>query len=60
MLPSIRVSLPLLLILWCGTSIWAFESPVMLIYPAMWIGVGVLFLVVSKLLGSGAVATDAD
>ncbi len=50
MLPSIRISLPVLLILWCVASIWAFKSPVMLLYPAMWIGVAVLFLLVTKVM----------
>ena len=48
MLPSIKVMLPLLFLLWCGGAYWAFQSPVMLIYPAMWAAVGVLFVVVTK------------
>ncbi len=50
MLPSIKISLPILLALWCIASVWAFKSPVMLLYPLMWIGVAGLFLVVTKYL----------
>lgn len=50
MLPSIKISLPILLVLWCVASVWAFKSPVMLLYPAMWLGVAALFFVVTKFI----------
>ncbi len=51
MLPSIKVSLPILLLLWGGLGLWAMEGPVMLAYPAMWCGVALVFLIVTKLFG---------
>lgn len=51
MLPDIKVSLPILFVLWCVAGYLVMEGPVLLIYPAMWLAVGVLFLVVSKLIG---------
>ena len=51
MLPDIKISLPILLVLWCLGGYWAMNGLVMLAYPAMWAGVAVLFLVVSKVLG---------
>lgn len=43
MLPDIRVSLPIILGLWCISAWFAFEGPVMFAYPAMWLVVGILF-----------------
>ncbi|TWT43249.1 hypothetical protein [Botrimarina hoheduenensis] len=57
MLPSIKISLPILFLLWCAAGFWKMGGPVMLAYPAMWLGVAVLFLVVTKLLG---VSSPAD
>lgn len=51
MLPSIKVSLPILFLLWVGLGIWAMQGPVMLAYPAMWLGVAIVFLVATKLFG---------
>lgn len=51
MLPDIKIALPILFLLWCGLGYWAMQGPVMLAYPAMWAGVAVLFLIVSKLAG---------
>lgn len=51
MLPSIKVSLPILFLLWCGLGIWAMQGPVMLAYPVMWLGVAIVFLIVTKLFG---------
>lgn len=58
MLPSIKVTLPLLIVLWCLGSLWAFGGPVLLAYPAMWIGVAALFYVVTKF--GGPAASDAS
>lgn len=52
MLPSIKISLPILFVLWCVVGFWKMEGPVMLAYPAMWLGVAALFYVTTKLLGS--------
>ena len=57
MLPDIKITLPLLILLWCAGAVWAFGSPVMLAYPAMWLAVGALFLVVSKIAGGAADAS---
>lgn len=50
-MPDIKVSLPILFVLWCGLGYWAMQGPVMLAYPVMWLGVAILFFVVSKLFG---------
>ena len=63
MLPDIKISLPILLLVWAAFGFWVMEGPVMLAYPAMWIGVAVLFLVVSKFVGGapeGAGTGDAS
>ncbi|MEQ8848118.1 hypothetical protein [Botrimarina sp.] len=54
MLPDIKIALPILFVLWCAGSLWAMQSPVMLIYPAMWVAVGLLFLVISKMFGAAS------
>lgn len=54
MLPDIKISLPILFVLWCAGGYWAMHGPVMLAYPAMWAGVAGLFLVISKLLAPKA------
>ncbi|TWT97059.1 hypothetical protein Pla108_28360 [Botrimarina colliarenosi] len=54
MLPDIKISLPVLFVLWCAGGYWAMNGPVMLAYPAMWLGVAVLFLVVSKAVGGAS------
>lgn len=56
MLPSINVSLPILFLLWCGASVWAMGSAVMLAYPLMWAAVAALFFVASKALGEAPAA----
>lgn len=53
MLPDIKIMLPLLFVLWCGSAVWAFGSPVMLAYPVMWAAVVGVFLLVSKFAGGG-------
>ena len=59
MIPSIKITLPVLLVLWCVGSLWAFDgSPVLLAYPAMWVGVAALFYVVTKF--GGPAASDAS
>ncbi|MEO1497275.1 MAG: hypothetical protein AAFV43_09010 [Planctomycetota bacterium] len=52
MLPSIKVSLPILFVLWCAVAFWKMNGLVMLAYPAMWLSVAALFYVTTKLLGS--------
>lgn len=51
MLPDIKVSLPILVVIWAAFGYWVMEGPVMLAYPAMWAAVAILFLAVSKLAG---------
>ena len=54
MLPDIKISLPVIFILWCIAAVYAFESWVMLAYPAMWATIGVLFFVLDRTLaGNG-------
>lgn len=54
MLPDIKIALPLLFVLWCVGSVWAIQSAVLLIYPAMWAAVSVAFLVATKLLSGSS------
>lgn len=57
MLPDIKISLPILVVLWCVAGYWAMGGPVLLLYPAMWGVVTLLFVAGCKLLGS---APDAE
>lgn len=41
-LPSIKITLPLLFALWCAGAYLAGMTP-LLVYPALWAGVGLLF-----------------
>ena len=59
MLPSIKIMLPLLVVLWCLGAFWAFGGPVMLAYPLMWGAVVGLFFVATKLLGGRSPAGDS-
>ena len=43
MLPDIKVSLPIIFLAWCAAAWFAFDGPVMLSYPAMWLVVGLAF-----------------
>lgn len=54
MLPDIKISLPILFLIWCGAAYALMGGPVMLAYPAMWAGVALLFLVASKAAGPAA------
>lgn len=58
MLPDIKIALPLLFVLWCVGSVVAMESPVMLVYPAMWAAVALLFYIASKVVGGAPAAGD--
>ena len=51
MLPSIKVALPLLMILWAVGAWWADMWP-LLLYPAMWAAVGLLFLGIHATTGA--------
>ena len=52
MLPDIKVSLPILFLLWCGLALWGFGGPVLLAYPVIWLAVAGLFFAASKLVGA--------
>ena len=52
MLPDIKISLPLIFVLWCIAAVYAFKSWVMLAYPAMWATIGVLFFVLDRTLAN--------
>ena len=43
MLPDIKLSLPIIFVVWCAAAWLAFDGPVMLAYPAMWLVVGLAF-----------------
>jgi hypothetical protein len=51
MLPDIKITLPFIFILWCVGVYFAFDSWVLLAYPAMWAAVGVLFFVMQTVAG---------
>ena len=42
MLPDIRITLPIIFVVWCVAAVWL-NGPVMLAYPAMWLVVGAVF-----------------
>ena len=42
MLPDIKISLPIIFLLWCAAAV-LLVGPVMLAYPAMWLVVGIAF-----------------
>lgn len=42
-LPSLKVTLPLLFLLWCIVGVWI-HGLVILAYPMMWLVVGLVFL----------------
>jgi len=50
-LPSIRIAIPTIFVLWCLAGFVAF-GPVILFYPAMWAAVALFFLLVHYLLRS--------
>jgi len=50
MLPSIKISLPVIFVLWCVGGVWAM-GPKILAYPALWAAVAAVFLLVDFLLG---------
>ncbi len=52
MLPDIKISLPVIIGLWCVAAWLAFDGPVMLAYPAMWLVVGVGFWVLDRVVRS--------
>lgn len=61
MLPSIKVTLPLLMILWAIGAVLAGMWP-LLLYPVMWGAVGLLFLGLHATTGgktSAAATTDS-
>ncbi len=61
MLPDIKVSLPILFVLWCGFGYWAMsQNLVMLAYPAMWAAVVLLFFAVTKLTGPATADSTGD
>lgn len=60
MLPDIKIALPIMLVLWCAGSIVAMGSAVMLIYPAMWVAVALMFLIVTKMSGGASSETTAE
>jgi hypothetical protein len=43
MVPDLRISLPVIFVVWCAAAWLAFDGPVMLAYPAMWVLVGAAF-----------------
>ena len=42
MLPDIKISLPIIFLVWCVAAV-LLNGPVMLAYPAMWLVVGIAF-----------------
>ena len=61
MLPDIKISLPILFVLWCGFGYWAMgQNPVMLAYPAMWGAVVLLFFAATKLAGPATADSPSD
>ncbi|QDT00186.1 hypothetical protein [Adhaeretor mobilis] len=48
-LPSLKVSIPVIFIAWCVAGVML-RGPVMLAYPAMWLGVAALFGVLHVML----------
>lgn len=48
-LPSLKVSIPVIFVLWCVAGV-ILRGPVILAYPAMWAAVAVLFGVLHLLL----------
>lgn len=57
MLPSIKVTLPLLMILWAIGAVLAGMWP-LLLYPVMWGAVGLLFLGLHAATGTKAPANS--
>lgn len=53
MLPDIKISLPIIFILWCVAAVFAFKSWVMLAYPIMWAVVGLLFFALDRATADG-------
>lgn len=53
MLPSIKISIPIIFFVWCVLGVLV-HGVVLLAYPAMWLAVAILFLVINTVLGSGA------
>lgn len=64
-LPSLKVSIPVIFVLWCVAGVML-RGPVILAYPAMWAAVALLFGVLHVLLKqdeeepSGKVTVAAD
>lgn len=56
-MPSIRVMLPLLMVVWCVGAVAAGMWP-LLVYPALWLVVAAVFFVISKLLGGMGSAAE--
>lgn len=56
MLPDIKITLPLIFILWCVGVFIAFDGWVLLAYPAMWGAVGLVFFVMQMVAGKPAPA----
>lgn len=48
MLPDIKISLPIIFLVWCVAAWVAFDGPVMLAYPAMWLAVGLAFWAIDR------------
>ncbi|QDU88156.1 hypothetical protein Pla175_15270 [Pirellulimonas nuda] len=48
-LPGIHISLPVIFVLWCGGAYLAGMTP-LLLYPAMWMAVGLVFLALGAVL----------
>ncbi len=54
-LPGIHISLPVIFVLWCVGAYLAGMTP-LLLYPAMWAAVGVVFLGLGAVLKGRPVA----
>lgn len=48
-LPGIHISIPFIFILWCVGAYLAGMTP-LLLYPAMWAGVGLVFVILGVFL----------
>ncbi|TWT87323.1 hypothetical protein Mal64_28610 [Pseudobythopirellula maris] len=59
MLPSIKVTLPIIMVLWCVGGVMAL-GPEILAYPVLWAAVAGLFLLVDMLLGGPRVSNSSS
>jgi hypothetical protein len=60
MLPDIKVTLPVIFVVWCVGVVLAFDGWVLLAYPAMWGCVGLLFFMLQTVSGKVVPATSRE